>query len=623
MNTKALRQKVLDLAIHGKLVPPAYRQAGKSLENIPAEKEGQWFVYVIECVDGSFYKGFTTDLIKRYKQHCAGIGAEWTKTHKPKQLFYWEIHYSEKSAIEREKYLKSGCGREWFKNEVVDKPENWESATVLLEKIRAEKAEKIKKGLPAGRRGELKADKKDSFIFTKECEFDEDKLGKCSSGTRHKRHYEQFADGTVKDIEDEIPFEVPDGWAWCRLGEISSELGDGIHGTPEYDVNGDYYFVNGNNLCNGKIIIKDDTKRVSQIEYNKYKKNLNQNTILVSINGTLGNIAFYNKENIILGKSACYFNLFEKQFKDFMFFLLSSEYFKKYASENATGSTIKNVSLKTMRDFLVPLPTLNEQKKIVSAIKTIFNQITIIENDKTDLQEIIKQTKSKILDLAIHGKLVPQDPIDEPAEELLKRIATSDNRPYKKIEEEEPYELPSNWSWCYLCDICSKIKRGKSPKYTDKSTIMAFAQKCNQKDGPTSLEKALYIDESSLKKYQEDEKMQFNDIVINSTGTGTLGRVGIFNCPIPDDVNAVYPDSHVTTVRILPEIDKLYCYYFIKNKQSYLETMGEGSTNQKELKPDTISSLYFPLPPYSEQLRIVSKIEELFSDLDSISSNLE
>ena len=93
-----------------------------------------------------------------------------------------------------------------------------------------------------------------------------------------------------------------------------------------------------------------------------------------------------------------------------MFFLLSSEYFKKYASENATGSTIKNVSLKTMRDFLVPLPTLNEQKKIVSAIKTIFNQITIIENDKTDLQEIIKQTKSKILDLAIHGKLVPQDP---------------------------------------------------------------------------------------------------------------------------------------------------------------------------------------------------------------------
>ena len=90
---------------------------------------------------------------------------------------------------------------------------NDESATVLLEKIRAEKAEKIKKG-------ELKTDKKDSFIFTTECAFDEDKLGKCSSGTRHKRHYEQFADGTVKDIEDEIPFDVPEGWAWCRLRNI-------------------------------------------------------------------------------------------------------------------------------------------------------------------------------------------------------------------------------------------------------------------------------------------------------------------------------------------------------------------------------------------------------------------
>lgn len=152
---------------------------------------------------------------------------------------------------------------------------------------------------------------------------------------------------------------------------------------------------------------------------------------------------------------------------------------------------------------------------------------------------------------------------------------------------------------------------------------MAFAQKCNQKDGPTSLEKALYIDESTLKKYPEEEKMQFNDIVINSTGTGTLGRVGIFNCIIPTDVTAVYPDSHVTSVRILPGINKLYCYYFIKIKQPYLETMGEGSTNQKELKPDTISSLYFPLPPLSEQQRIVSKIEELFSYLDTISSNLE
>lgn len=616
MNTKALRQKVLDLAIHGKLVPPAYRQAGKSLENIPAEKEGQWFVYVIECVDGSFYKGFTTDLIKRYKQHCAGIGAEWTKTHKPKQLFYWEIHYSEKSAIEREKYLKSGCGREWFKNEVVDKPENWESATVLLEKIRAEKAEKIKKGLPAGRRGELKADKKDSFIFTKECEFDEDKLGKCSSGTRHKRHYEQFADGTVKDIEDEIPFEVPDGWAWCRLGEISSELGDGIHGTPEYDVNGDYYFVNGNNLCNGKIIIKDDTKRVSQIEYNKYKKNLNQNTILVSINGTLGNIAFYNKENIILGKSACYFNLFEKQFKDFMFFLLSSEYFKKYASENATGSTIKNVSLKTMRDFLVPLPTLNEQKKIVSAIKTIFNQITIIENDKTDLQEIIKQTKSKILDLAIHGKLVPQDPNDEPAEELLKRIATSDNRPYEKVDE-EPFEIPDSWKWVKLNDL-AEIARGGSPRpiqdyiTEDKDGINWI------KIGDTIAE-SKYITSAKEKIKPEGKKhsrfVHAGDFLL--TNSMSFGRPYILK------IDGCIHDGWLVFANIKEYLLQDYLYYALSSAYIYenFSNVAAGST-VKNLKSDTVKQVDFPLPPLSEQKRIVEAIENMYEVLDQIQNNL-
>ena len=612
MNTKALRQKVLDLAIHGKLVPPACRQAGKSLENIPAEKEGQWFVYVIECVDGSFYKGFTTDLIKRYKQHCAGIGAEWTKTHKPKQLFYWEIHYSEKSAIEREKYLKSGCGREWFKNEVVDKPENWESATVLLEKI--------KKGLPAGRRGELKADKKDSFIFTKECEFDEDKLGKCSSGTRHKRHYEQFADGTVKDIEDEIPFDVPEGWAWCRLGEISSELGDGIHGTPEYDVNGDYYFVNGNNLCNGKIIIKDDTKRVSQIEYNKYKKNLNQNTILVSINGTLGNIAFYNKENIILGKSACYFNLFEKQFKDFMFFLLSSEYFKKYASENATGSTIKNVSLKTMRDFLVPLPTLNEQKKIVSAIKTIFNQITIIENDKTDLQEIIKQTKSKILDLAIHGKLVPQDPNDEPAEELLKLIATSDNRPYEKVDEEEPFELPKTWVWQKLPDLCSiPITDGthKTPTYSDKENGIPFLSSKDVTSGEIDWSKIKYITKELHEELYKRLAPQKNDILLAKNGTTGIAAL------VKD--NTVF-DIYVTLALIRPISKIIYPQYllYIINSQFCKNQFNDHLTGigVPNLHLVDINKTFIPLPPISEQHRIVSKIEELFSYLDNITINL-
>lgn len=169
--------------------------------------------------------------------------------------------------------------------------------------------------------------------------------------------------------EDEIPFDIPESWCWCRLGEIVSILGDGIHGTPNYDISGNYYFVNGNNLNDGKIEIKSDTKKVNQSEYEKYKKELNKNTVFVSINGTLGNVAFYEDENIILGKSACYFNLIKNEMKKFIYWLIKTKYFLDYANQEATGTTIKNVSLAAMRNFPLPLPPLAEQKRIVVAIE--------------------------------------------------------------------------------------------------------------------------------------------------------------------------------------------------------------------------------------------------------------
>lgn len=182
-------------------------------------------------------------------------------------------------------------------------------------------------------------------------------------------------------IDDEIPFEIPDTWCWCRLRDIVYDLGDGIHGTPKYDDKGQYYFINGNNLLNGKIEIKQSTKRVSETEYKKYKKNLSERTIFVSINGTLGNIAFYNNEQIILGKSACYFNLTEHISKNYVYNFLNTNYFKKYAVENATGSTIKNVSLQAMRNLLIPIPPEEEQDRIVNTIKTVCFELSQIQNN--------------------------------------------------------------------------------------------------------------------------------------------------------------------------------------------------------------------------------------------------
>ena len=121
-------------------------------------------------------------------------------------------------------------------------------------------------------------------------------------------------------------------WTEVLLKDVVSLLGDGLHGTPKYDNNGDYYFINGNNLYQGKILIKENTKRCSQEEYEKYKKNLNDRTILVSINGTLGNIAIYNGEKCFLGKSACYFNVQEDIDKSFVKYVVSNKTFQNYIS---------------------------------------------------------------------------------------------------------------------------------------------------------------------------------------------------------------------------------------------------------------------------------------------------
>ena len=615
MNTKALRQKVLDLAIHGKLVPPAYRQAGKSLENIPAEKEGQWFVYVIECVDGSFYKGFTTDLIKRYKQHCAGIGAEWTKTHKPKQLFYWEIHYSEKSAIEREKYLKSGCGREWFKNEVVDKPENWESATVLLEKIRAEKAEKIKKGLPAGRRGELKADKKDSFIFTKECEFDEDKLGKCSSGTRHKRHYEQFADGTVKDIEDEIPFDVPDGWAWCRLTNVAiTELGKTLDAKKNKGESYDY-------LCalNVKWYTFDFTtmKQIRLEEKEKERYLVRKGDLLICEGGDVGRSAIWESDNPIYYQNALHRVRFYQNINQY-FFLHVLNYYKNIGliDDVSGGVTIKHFTQNSMQKLLFPLPPLVEQERIVSVIKSIFSQIDTLDQNKSDLQTAINKTKSKILDLAIHGKLVPQDPNDEPAEELLKRIATSDNRPYEKVDE-EPFEIPDSWKWVKLNDL-AEIARGGSPR-----PIQDYITE--DKDGINwikigdTIEESKYITSAKEKIKPEGKKhsrfVHAGDFLL--TNSMSFGRPYILK------IDGCIHDGWLVFANIKECLLQDYLYYALSSAYIYetFSNVAAGST-VKNLKSDTVKQVDFPLPPLSEQKRIVEAIENMYEVLDQIQNNL-
>jgi len=177
-------------------------------------------------------------------------------------------------------------------------------------------------------------------------------------------------------------------WKEVKLENVVSKLGDGLHGTPKYDDNGEYYFVNGNNLGDGKITIKDSTKKTSIDEYKKYKKDLNDRTILVSINGTLGNIGIYNNEKCFLGKSACYFNVKENVEKLFIKYVVTNNHFQEHISVFANGTTIKNVSLKTMREYPFLLPPLPEQKSIAEVLSSLDDKIDLLHRQNKTLEQI-------------------------------------------------------------------------------------------------------------------------------------------------------------------------------------------------------------------------------------------
>ena len=178
-------------------------------------------------------------------------------------------------------------------------------------------------------------------------------------------------------------------WKEVTLGEVSSKIGDGLHGTPKYNDEGSYYFINGNNLNCGQIIIKNDTKRVGIDEFVKNQKDLNEQTILVSINGTIGNVAKYNNEPCILGKSACYINVIKEVDKEFIYYVLTSANFKRNITNEATGTTIKNVSLKQMREYKFNIPcNLADQRRIASILSSLDRKIELNNKINANLEEM-------------------------------------------------------------------------------------------------------------------------------------------------------------------------------------------------------------------------------------------
>lgn len=407
---------------------------------------------------------------------------------------------------------------------------------------------------------------------------------------------------------------IPQHWEIKKLNDVVSVLGDGLHGTPKYADNGDYFFINGNNLCDGKIVIKENTKRVSKEEYEKYKKPLNQNTILVSINGTLGNIAFYNNEKVILGKSACYFNVLETIDKNYLRILLSGLYFLNYASNTATGSTIQNVSLKAMREFELPLPPLPEQVAIVNKIEELFSEL---ENGKEQLltaQRQLKIYRQSLLKAAFgtgfSGLMDGQDNTNKPDN-------TKSRKSLNPVNPDADSDLPEGWKWVKLEEVADKITDGEHfrPKTHEKG--IPFLSAKDVRDEGISFDDPLYIDEATAKKAMQRCNPQRGDILIVSRGA-TVGRMCIVNTN-----RAFCLLGSVILIKVKETVNSKLLNFILKSPIPNRKLVGvSGATAQQAIYLRDIKSISIPLPPLPVQQAIVEILESKLTVCDKLEETI-
>ena len=198
--------------------------------------------------------------------------------------------------------------------------------------------------------------------------------------------------------------EFKDEWFETTLNNLSNKIGDGLHATPKYDENGEIPFINGNNLINGKIVINESTKLINSDEFKKYNQKFSNNSIFLSINGTIGNIAFYNSESILLGKSVCFIDLSESSNKNLIYYILQSPVLISKFEKELTGTTIKNLSLATVRNTKFLLPNLKEQTKIAEFLSAVDDKISQLSRQLELLNQYKKGVMQKIFSQEIRFK---------------------------------------------------------------------------------------------------------------------------------------------------------------------------------------------------------------------------
>ncbi len=381
-------------------------------------------------------------------------------------------------------------------------------------------------------------------------------------------------------------FGAMSGWATVSLEDHVSKLGDGIHSTPEYDENGDYFFINGNNLNQTKIVLDSNTKRVNKATYEKYKKDLNTNTVLISINGTLGNTSFYNNEPIILGKSACYFNVSSTLNKFYIIYYLTTDTFLNYVHVTATGSTIKNLSLKAMRELQIPLPYLKEQEKIADCLSSLDDIISLEDKKHTSLKEHKKGLMQKLF--PADGKTVP--------ELRFKEFQNSPNWETKKLGDIGEFQKGIGLSKEELNKINGDIKAiPYTSIYTDFNETFTY----NNIKHYTNTKNTKIIDKSSL-LFASSSNMKEN-----------IGKVTAYLDIIPIAIGGDIIIFNSNSCHLV------YLSYLLNSTlyRKKIRNISQGATII-HLYSSMLKSLILHLPSTAEQ----EKIAECLSSLDDLIS---
>ena len=510
-----------------------------------------------------------------------------------------------------------------IRGKLVPQDPNDEPAEVLLERIREQKQQMLKEG-----KLKKKDIKNDTIIFK-----GEDNL-----------HYEKFQDGTIKCIEDEIPFEVPEGWAWCKLNDIYNFI-DYRGATPTKITNG-IPLVTAKNVKSGYIDYTIDDY-ISEEEFKERQQRgiSKKGDILFTTEAPLGNAALADMEKFSAGQRLITFQQYGSKnelINYVMLMFILSDFFQQQLYVNKTGSTVAGIKAAILKTLWIPVPPYNEQLRISNTLKSAINLIDSISKNKEILSTSISNTKSKILDLAIRGKLVPQDPNDEPASVLLERISAEkeelikqgkikrdkkesvifkgdDNSYYlrtgrveESLEDWRFDDLPETWKICCLGELCDygDCINVNTEDIAEDAWILDLED--IEKDTGTVLKKVTKDQRNSVStkhKFHSGQVLYsklrpyLNKVVLSDADgycTSEILPLEFKNCVLPE-----YARYYLMSSTFIAYAN--HCSYGVKMPRL-------GTTDGKKA--------IFSLPPLSEQKRIVETIDFYFMQLNKVSEAL-